>query len=483
MPKLSLLSTLLLLSLFAWAEHVHAEPPVLRVSLENEPVSLDWHDPRNGSDRLILSLLMRGLLKYDASGSPVCDLCASYSVSTDGKTYRFELASDQVWSDNEKLEASQFVDSLQRLTNPANGFKSASNYREITEMKAESKSTLVILLSEPRTFFPHLLTQPALFPIRKSSVKGGPAFGPVIGPYLLAAWEPGKRLVLEGNPKYPGNRPVFRVDFNLGGHSLQLKQFSQGRLDILANPTTEDLLKLSKHRVQVSPFWATRSLTFNFERSAVADARLRHAILYSLDRSSLPSALRNGERPVTGLIPPGLKGHRQLSLVTADPARAAWTKPVELSLLTLDTAVDRRVAQWLEAQLSRGAIRLKARALPEAAYLKALDTGEFDLALGIWTFSMASPLELLKSFQTGSQSNRGRWSNVAFDTLVSQLSREDKAAAADRLLEQATQILEVQEVAVIPLGYPSQPFLLGPRVSSFVMTPFGDPDLVRIKLK
>lgn len=485
------------------------EPPVLRTSLGSEPLSLDWHSARSSIDRFIIGFMMRGLLRYEGGGTPVCDLCKSFTVSPDGKVYRFELNTTEEWSDGERLDASQFVDSFRRLLDPDNHFKVADEYRVIAgavqagkkwdpkklEVLAESSSRLEIRLSEPITLFKHLLTHIASFPLRKSALremKTGTA--PVIGPYQLVAWEKGKRLVLEGNPRFVGKRPVYRVDFVIAPHAQLVSLFKRGRLDLLAGPTTEDLVGMQGRKLQVSPYLATRLLMFNFRKKLMNEVALRSAILYSLDRGAVPSFLKNGERGVTGVIPPSMPGYRELPLVTADPARAQAERArvtrsnpgsgeIQLTLITQQTETERVLTEWIGEQLARIKIALKVEALPSQKYYARLDSGGFDLALHTWAFDLATPLDLLKGFQTGAASNRGHWTHVVYDALYTQLVYEQKPQDHAQLLDRITQLLETQEVATIPLGYPSLPFLLGSRVNSFAMTPFGDPDLVRIELR
>jgi ABC-type oligopeptide transport system substrate-binding subunit len=486
------------------------EPPVLRASLDAEPLTLDWNGFRSSTDRYIVSFLMRGMLKYDAQAHPICDLCKSFQVSADGKVLRFELKPEEQWSDGVPLEAQHFVDSFRRLLNPANHFKAAGDFREIEgsqqqagawdpkrlAVRADGKTTLEISLLKPAAVFPHLLTTIASFPIRKELFKNAQDLGEhhamtaVLGPYQLAAWEHGKRVVIEGNPKFTGPRPVYRVDFVLGPHSQQLAKFKSGKLDILSTPTSEDLMKAPGQKLQVNPYWATRSLVLNVQKKPVSDPGFRRALLYALDREALPGVLRNGERKVTGLIPPGLLGYRQLPLATADPARALKErtqavpggKLVELSLLVRDLDADRRVAEWISGQLEKIGVRLKTRVAPGGAYFNELEAGRFDLALTVMSFDIASPLEILRTFETGNALNRGHWTHVGFDALLGQLTREQDASAAASLVDQTTQLVEVKDIAVIPLGYPTQPFMLGKRVVSFAITPFGDPDLVKIQL-
>lgn len=489
-----------------WAK---IEPPVLRLSLETEPLTLDWNALRSSSDHFILSFLMRGMLKYDLNAQPVCDLCRSFHTSADGKTVTFELNPTEIWSDGERLEAKHFVNSFHRLMNPANGYEFTQDLHVIEGavqkgrwdlkklgIRAEGSSKLVISLNQASSVFPHLMTTAAVFPLRTEFLKKGKEGGEkhvsnaVLGPYLLAAWERGKRIVIEGNPKFSGLRPVYRVEFILGKHSELVTKFKVGKLDVLSNPTTEDLLQTKKGKLQVFPYWATHNLIFNLKKSSISKLPLRRSILYALERESLPAFLGNGERKATGLIPPGLVGFRELPLVTpeistseAERMRAgSKAQEIELKLLVRDSELERKTAQWIGEQLKKIQIRIKTTAEKSASYYSALKSGKFDLALTTWVFDITSPMQILKSFQTRSSLNWGHWANVAFDGLLEKLGHESDAAKAALLVEQASQIIEVQDVGAIPLGYPSQPFLLGPRVTAFSVTPFGDPDLVKIQL-
>ncbi|MGZ3689494.1 MAG: ABC transporter substrate-binding protein, partial [Bdellovibrionota bacterium] len=256
-PPRTLIALLALVSAPALAGSI--EPPVLRVSLENEPPTLDWNAHRQASDRFLVSFLMRGLLKYDAQSKPVCDLCAKYEVSPDGKAYTFEFPGGQQWSDGVPLKAQHFADSLNRLMAKGNHFRAAQDFRSVSSVLAPDATHLEIRLSRPELGFAFLLTTSPAFPIRKELLSGPKDSGErhastaVLGPYQLAEWARGKRIVIEGNPHYQGERPVYRVDFVEGTHEKLLEKFRAGRLDILASPTTEDLMKLPGQGMQVSP--------------------------------------------------------------------------------------------------------------------------------------------------------------------------------------------------------------------------------------
>jgi ABC-type oligopeptide transport system substrate-binding subunit len=212
-------------------------------------------------------------------------------------------------------------------------------------------------------------------------------------------------------------------------------------------------------------------------------------MLHALDRGILPGELKNGERPVAGLIPPGLPGSRGLPFVTQDLARAqqerALVKAPEtvLELIARDTPTDRTVARWLTESLMAVKVRLLPRFEKEAQYLARLRQGKFKLALTILAAESASSVHGLRSFSSGARLNWGGWTHVPFDTLLSDADRTSDQKETARLAEEASRILEAQEAAVVGLGYPAQSFLLGHRVISFATTPFGAPDLVKVQLK
>ncbi|MCM2322376.1 MAG: peptide ABC transporter substrate-binding protein [Oligoflexia bacterium] len=485
------------------------EPSVLRASLENEPTTLDWNHFRSGTDRFLISFLMRGLLQYDAKLNLVCDLCTSFSVSPDGLTIQFELRPDLTWSDGVPLEARHFVDSFRRLLDPVTASRNAKDFEEISGalqpgtprwdpnklgVAATDKNSLRITLARSSPLLLHRLAAIAAFPIRKELLRGPGDKGlahmqsAVLGPYLLAEWKPKKRLVLEGNPEFKGTRPVYRVDFSIGSHAELVDLFRKGRLDVLPNPTTEDMVQVPGQRVQVNySFLATRYMLLNVKRPMMSETKLRRAILYSLDRETLPALMRNGDRKITGLIPPGLVGHRELPLATGDPGRAlaergSGARPIELKLLFRDVDKQERIARWVAERLEK--IQVKTVLVPAsgATFRERIKKGDFDLALLSWAYRTPSPLEMLTLFRTGDEENRSGWTNVGYDGLLDLLLKEQRPAEIAKLVDQMTEILEIKEVPVIPLDYPSRPFLLGKRVKSFAVTPFGDPDLVKIQL-
>ncbi len=448
----------------------YAEPPFLQVSVETEPATLDWHRYRSSSDRFIVSFLMRGLMKYSATGQAECDLCLSYQVDATGKNYEFRIAPMERWSDGVPLEAKHFVDSFQRLLDSQKHFPAAGPFAIISKVKATGSHTVQIQLKSSKKEFLDLLTLTPSFPIRKDLISNAKndrgekmAQTATLGPYFLAEWDYGKRIVLEGNPFYMGDRPVFRVDLLFGSHQESVARFKEGKLDVLSNPTTEEIMSLSGSKLETRPLWSTRFLSLNTKSGPLQDASMRKAVSYSLERANLSALLKNGERPPLGLLPPGIPGYPlltsappfDLTKAQAERHRAvAWPKEVEVTLLHSDQDTDQKVALWLIEALKKVHIKVSPKKVATRDFFEALAKQNHDLALVTWIFQTATSEDL------------------------SQLLGQKDGTASSQMAKTA----EVDKNAVITLGYPSQSYLLGRRVQSFEVTPYGEPDLVKISL-
>jgi oligopeptide transport system substrate-binding protein len=145
-----------------------------------------------------------------------------------------------------------------------------------------------------------------------------------------------------------------------------------------------------------------------------------------------------------------------------------------------DTPSDLRRAQYLKDQLGSGlGITLQLQALDTAAYGQAIDTGNYDLALGGWSADYPDPQDWLGPvFACQGPFNRTMGCDAAFDQVV---ARADTAVSlTDRLrLYAQAQIQLMQDVPVAPLFTRGRLVLVKPWVASvdggpLKLTPLDD---------
>jgi class 3 adenylate cyclase len=143
--------------------------------------------------------LFRGLLSVGREMDIAPDLAERFSVSDDGRLYRFTLRRDAVWSDGVPVTVGDVVFTFERLV--ADGVPSAFPLKGVKATAADAQ-TLELRLAEPHSAFLYALTLPSLFPWPRHVVeRDGPDWHRAVplvgnGAFLLNA--PGRAV---GGPR------------------------------------------------------------------------------------------------------------------------------------------------------------------------------------------------------------------------------------------------------------------------------------------
>ena len=97
---------------------------VFRMSIKNEPPTLDWTLATDSVSFTILTNIMEGLTQYDSELKAKPAIAKKWEYSEDGQTITFFLRNDVYWSDGKHVTASDFEYSWKRLLSP----ESAAQY-------------------------------------------------------------------------------------------------------------------------------------------------------------------------------------------------------------------------------------------------------------------------------------------------------------------------------------------------------------------
>ena len=166
------------------------------------------------------------LLTYKGSNvsTPVPDLAASYTASSDAKTFTFTLRKGVTFANGDPVTASDVVFSLMRTKN-ING--NPSFLMAGITATAPNPSTVVLTSSTPNTAIPAILTNPSLGIVdaKKVEAAGGTDAANAAtadkaeaslnttsegsGPYTLTSYSTTTQVVLTANPKYWGPKPKY----------------------------------------------------------------------------------------------------------------------------------------------------------------------------------------------------------------------------------------------------------------------------------
>ncbi|MEU5692565.1 ABC transporter substrate-binding protein [Actinosynnema sp. NPDC020468] len=195
-----------------------------------EPTTLN---PLLGYGRHGAAKIYDGLVEHRADGSLRPKLAAeSPTPSADGLSWTVKLRDGVTFTDGTTFGPEDVVATYKALLDPASGSTERSSFARLTGVEQLDTHTVRFALAKPWAAFPNLLVLGVLpseaFGVPLAEVK------PVgTGPYKVADWKKGDRLVLQANPTYfDGGEPkvrkvtvVFVPDDNTRAQRMQAGEF------------------------------------------------------------------------------------------------------------------------------------------------------------------------------------------------------------------------------------------------------------------
>lgn len=279
-------SSLLLAAVAAPAAQHPRYGGTLRVEMRAAPVSLDPTDegapPEAAARARIAPLLFDTLFGVDAQGRVQPHLAGGYAFQNENKLWKFPIARGVKFSDGTPLTAAEVASSL-ATSNPD------------WQVRAEGE-TVVIETDSPD---PTMLAELALAKNAIVRRTGNALVG--TGPFTIAEWQPGQRLLLKANEEYWRGRPfVDEVDIAFGRAPRdQALALDLGRADVVE--VSPEQARGDTRRVRSSE--PVELFAIAFERTRT-DGRLREAISLATDRASIARGIFQGSAEATGSVVP-----------------------------------------------------------------------------------------------------------------------------------------------------------------------------------
>jgi ABC-type oligopeptide transport system substrate-binding subunit len=490
---------------------------VLRSGHPGEPDSLDPHRAVAAPSFVVLNDLFEGLMTLDAGGRPVPGAAESFTVSSDGRLYRFRLRQNLRWSDGAPLTSADFVYSFRRLADPRTGSTSLAALVDLLEngravlgghlpperlgVAAPDARTVELRLTSAAPYLPAVLALPAFAPVPRHVVaRFGEAWtrpGHFVsnGPFTLLEWRPGQSVSTQRNPRFHAASTV-RLDgvvyYPVADLNAGLRRFQAGELDVLTNfpPEKLDWLRARMPReLRLGPSLGVTVYVLNLRNPKFADVRVRQALSLAVDRKLLTDRIvRAGDAPAWGLIRPefvgyparkapagGAAAHREEARRLLALAGYGPERPLRLELLYHTSEEHKRVAVAIAAMWKQLGVDVSLRNAERQVVEVALRNGDFEVARAAWFASYADPVGLLGLLRGGSPANSSGYSNPRFDS-----SLDTAAAIADparRLAAlRATEDLLLADAPVIPLY-----FLVSRRLVSQRVVGWRDDNLTALR--
>lgn len=381
----------------------------LRVSSYADIDKLDPGFYQNGYNVDVMNCIFSKLARYKPGREWEIEMEAAEELEQVDDTHiRFKLKPGIMFTGGYgEMTAEDVKFSFERVLEHDSPVK--GDWGPLERVDVTDKYSGVIVLSEP--FQPlwtitipygvgHIVSKKA---VMEATEDGGdfdmkpPAFS---GPYILNEWKPNQYVSLTRNPEWTGPEPGYdeiRI-LPMDDEKVAERAYEAGDLDF----TAITLSSLAEYKanppanttIEEYPSLYYVWLGMNLDHPVLGDINLRKAIQYAVNVDQILDAAYFGEaEPATGLVAPGLTGHREKALIppegNLDKAREYLEKaggpPAEpITIDTLNATVWKTIAEVIQAQLSQIGI---------PAQVNVQDSGSF------WTIGMESEGERWKNMQ------------------------------------------------------------------------------------
>ncbi|MBM3565922.1 MAG: ABC transporter substrate-binding protein [Alphaproteobacteria bacterium] len=446
---------------------------VLKFAVSAEPPNYDCH--ANSSFAFIHPVRPHysTLLQFDAAKYPkvVGDLAASWTVSSDQKTYTFKLKPNVKFHDGSVLSSADVKASYERIVNPPQGVVSLRKaaYADIVAIETPDPLTVVFKLKEAVAGMLSQFASPWDCIYSAAKLKQDPKFPEKnimgTGPFKFVEHVAGSHWVGErfkdyhesGKPYLDGFRAIFirgaaMVNAVQAGEVMtEFRGFSPAERDKLTSALGDKVV------VQESPWVCSLVVTFNTEKKPFDDARVRRALSMAVDRWQGSMALSKIAlvRDVGGVLRPGYSLAAKESELAAYPGydRDIKKSREEAKKLLKDAGVSSlkfkftnrnvpmpytSVGVYLIDQWRQIGVTVEHEQLETKLYQAALSSGNYEAGLDFNCDYMDDPNQQLLKYISAKRSsiNYGRYNDEKLDELYDKQSRATDEKERYRLLRE-----------------------------------------------
>jgi peptide/nickel transport system substrate-binding protein len=392
-------------------------PRGLVLGVVGEPDVLDPVFAQSAVARELLGALSRDLVVFDDAWRLVPDLAAELprveTTSTGRARVRWTLRPGLRWSDGHPLGAADVAFGQRVEADPALGAAGQAFAARVRAMTIVDAGTVVAEWPSPApdVVAPrvHAVLPAHAYP---APVEGRPFVGmgraPVSsGPYRLAEWVPGERIVLRPNPHWTGPGPrlpelVWRI---FTGEDALEAALRSGGIDAIGEAAglaldraarlAEDPAVSARHRVQFTAGGVWLHLELRLDHPLLSRAAVRRALDAAIDRRVLAELAYDGRaEPAFGAFPlrhpAASTATRAVDLDGARAALAAVTTAAERGLpirlgLASGSRASERAGAYLADRFTALGLKLELEPLPFRVLMARLRAGEGPpMALHAW---------------------------------------------------------------------------------------------------
>lgn len=473
--KFSAISSVLALSPALWPQISLAEgQTILKVRGYGDFHSLDPGIAANFYEENITSTIYNKLIAYKPGDEWEWQPQAAESIEQLDPTHiAFTLKPGIMFTnDFGEMTADDVKYSFERIIDPKLESPIKGDWAMLDEVRVKDKYSGVIVLKKPfqalwMTTLPYMAGN---IISKKATEKVGGRYSTeppcCSGPYVLKSWTPKQKTVLARNPLWKGDKPdfdeihIFPIDdektaeiaFEAGDIDwtrVSLSSFENLKSKPPANSTTE--FHPSLYYVWVG---------MNMDNEMLKDKRVRQAVQYAIDVPSILEAAYFGvAKPATGIIPPGLIGHRPENLIPREAKiekarkllkEAGFANGISLTLDCQNKAARTTAAQVIQATVAQAGIRIQINQHDSGSFWSLGDESKGDrwkkVQLFLMRFSSAPDPYYATQWFTKEQVGVWNWErfrNDEYNELHMKAAAEPDPQKRDKMYRRMQDLMEM----------------------------------------
>ena len=429
----------------------------------------DSHRQTGNPSNQVFSLITESLVQLDEQGRVSPGIAESWQVSDNAMEHTFFLRQGVLFHNHRELVADDVKRSYEHMKDPATRSPKRADFEIIERIEVIGRYTVRFYLKEPNAGF-------------GATYFGGNA--PIIppetfdsdhpvgtGPFQFVEWKPRQHLKVRRFDRYwnAGLPHVEEIIFRpVVDDTVRYTGLLAGDLDFIFSLPFAQLPVLSTSppsgivpSIKGGSRWFY--LNLHTQRGPLKNVRVRQAIAYALDKSSIMDGVSWGyAQPEAQPYPPGsqwyfsdvkdpyLEPHldRARSLLQQE----GYSEGFELIAIVRNETLIMDLAMLAQSQLAKIGIAVKLEVMDRASHLARQRQHDFDLNPGHMGF-FPDPGEIFYRLNhTEVPDNWGLYSNPDFDELVERGRRTVDFAARREIYRQALEILN-EEVHFVYLGH------------------------------
>ena len=436
-------------------------------------VDADTLNPQEQTTTLfqnICDLVYDNMYYQDPDGNVHPRLLLSHKVSDDGLTWTLHLQKGILFSDGTPLNAAVIKQTWDRILDPKMRVPLRFAVSMVKECVIIDDLTVQLNLKYPFAPLDATMSLALVSPISPLALE---KYGEDIrqhpvgaGPYVLAEWVKGDRIVLTRNKTYWGKAPtVDKLTFKIVPEATTREAMLRtGEIDICYKPLPSNVAALkamSNITVEMPLDTRTIFMGLNCLKGATTDKKVRQAFNYAIDKKAIVDRiLFNTAQPMDGPVSPKVFGYAKMDhQFDYNPEKAKqllkeanfdFSKTISMRTPNGRYLFDKQVSEVVQAYLQAIGVKVELRTYDWPTYvaglLKPIEESELEVFLLGWgPLFLDADMALYGQFTTEVNPPKGLgssfYTNPAYDDIMKASRKAQDPKERLALLKQASEMV------------------------------------------